>query len=363
MVEISDAQVGSMLSVSIKGLFKKGISLLKGDPSLFFHAMRHYDNQRRASIRRKRHENLGIHVPPFMILSMTHECNLNCQGCYSKLLQRGSGPELDEGEVDRIIKESSDLGISVVLVAGGEPLVKDWIIDLLAGHSKMLFLLFTNGTMLDEAMLKRIKEANNIIPMLSIEGLEADTDGRRGLGVWDSCLRTMELLHGAGLFFGVSLTVTRANHTLVTSDGFIGSIIEKGPRLFIFVEYVPVKEGSETLCLDEQQVKDIEHVSTLLSEKHPGIFISFPGDEDKMGGCLSSGRGFVHVNPWGDLEPCPFAPYSDMNLRKMSMKEALSSPLLREIRSNREMVGQVKGGCALWEHREWVQSISAKDRS
>ena len=70
-----------------------------------------------------------------------------------------------------------------------------------------------------------------------------------------------------------------------------------------------------------------------------------------------AGRGFVHVSPEGNLEPCPFAPYSDTNLRDLSLKDALQSELLKEIRQNHEKLTETKGGCALWENREWIDSL------
>jgi MoaA/NifB/PqqE/SkfB family radical SAM enzyme len=45
--------------------------------------------------------------------------------------------------------------------------------------------------------------------------------------------------------------------------------------------------------------------------------------EEEMGGCLASGRGFVYISAQGDFEPCPFAPYSDTNLKENCLKDAL----------------------------------------
>ncbi len=63
-------------------------------------------------------------------------------------------------------------------------------------------------------------------------------------------------------------------------------------------------------------------------EKKSGVFVVFPGDEEQFGGCLAAGRGFVHVGPDGSLEPCPFAPYSDVSLKTTPLREALGSKLL-----------------------------------
>ena len=94
----------------------------------------------------------------------------------------------------------------------------------------------------------------------------------------------------------------------------------------------------------------------LLRKSIPALFISLPGDEEKFGGCLAAGRGFAHISAAGNLEPCPFAPFSDMNLREKSLKEILGSPFMNRIRKSHRLLGEANGGCTLWENREWVQS-------
>ena len=94
-----------------------------------------------------------------------------------------------------------------------------------------------------------------------------------------------------------------------------------------------------------------------LRAKYRALFVAVPGDEDKFGGCLAGGRGFVHISADGDVEACPFAPYSDTNLRDSSLREALQSELLATIRHNSDQLGEGKGGCALWEQKEWVHSL------
>jgi len=87
------------------------------------------------------------------------------------------------------------------------------------------------------------------------------------------------------------------------------------------------------------------------------LFVAVPWDEQDVGGCLASGRGFVHINASGDLEPCPFAPYSDVNVKDMSLREALRSPLLERLRALPELSEYTGGGCALWKNRERVKQV------
>jgi MoaA/NifB/PqqE/SkfB family radical SAM enzyme len=71
---------------------------------------------------------------------------------------------------------------------------------------------------------------------------------------------------------------------------------------------------------------------------------------------LSSGRGFIHISADGKLEPCPMAPYSDSDLNNMTLKEALKSKLLKEIRDHHNEL-ETKGSCTLNENKEWVENL------
>jgi MoaA/NifB/PqqE/SkfB family radical SAM enzyme len=95
--------------------------------------------------------------------------------------------------------------------------------------------------------------------------------------------------------------------------------------------------------------------------KYPALFVALPWDEEEIGGCLSAGRGFVHISAEGNVEPCPFVPYSDINIKNISLKEALQSKMLRTIRENHAQLEETHG-CALWERREWVEHLASSKR-
>jgi MoaA/NifB/PqqE/SkfB family radical SAM enzyme len=109
--------------------------------------------------------------------------------------------------------------------------------------------------------------------------------------------------------------------------------------------------------LTDEQRSTLAHKTGQFRTQFPAIFIEIPGDEEQYGGCLAAGRGFVHVSPDGDLEPCPVSPYSDTNVQQLSLKEALQSRLLQAIRQHHETLSEMQGGCALWTEREWVRSL------
>ncbi len=87
------------------------------------------------------------------------------------------------------------------------------------------------------------------------------------------------------------------------------------------------------------------------------IFVSFPGDEGKFGGCLASGRGFFHINPQGGAEPCPFSPYSDANVAEAGIAGALQSGLFKNLRKSGLQEEEHGGGCALFGKDRLVKEM------
>jgi len=111
------------------------------------------------------------------------------------------------------------------------------------------------------------------------------------------------------------------------------------------------------LCLLPEQKASLEKDLEAIQKEIGSFLVALPGDEEMYGGCLAAGRGFLHVSSDGRLEACPFAPYSDVSLKNMSLEDALRSPLMRKIRENHGMLTESRGGCALWENREWVEQV------
>jgi MoaA/NifB/PqqE/SkfB family radical SAM enzyme len=313
--------------------------------------------QKKASHKREKWEEEGTHVPPIMIFSITHKCNLNCKGCYEKAIRPSVKKELTDNQIKNIISQAQELGISFVVVAGGEPFMRKKFFQTTKDFPDIIFVLFTNGLLINEDTLKIIKSQKNIVSLISLEGCEEETDEIRGKGVYNRLEKTMEKLNKNNLFFGTSLTLTSSNFDTITSDIFIQNLIDRGCRFFLFLEYNPIKPGTESWMVTKNQREKTMDIMKSFRKKWPALFIAVPGDEEAIGGCLSAGRGFIHINAGGDVEPCPFVPYSDMNLTKVTLKEALQSNFLREIRENHDKLHETGGSCALWEKRDWVQSL------
>jgi len=360
--ERSSGFYSSLLADTIMKSVSLVIRIVRTDPVLLLTATRLLAAQKKAAQRREILASEGVQVPAVLMLSLTHRCNLTCQGCYMRSLHRTATPEMNSDQLISLVSQSVDLGVSFIVIAGGEPLVrKDDILMMARAFPSMTFAVFTNGLLIDESFAGELGKLKNIVPILSIEGEKEATDSRRSEGVYDAAIRSFSLLRQNGLFFGCSVTITRDNFSEVTTDRFVSEMISHGCRLIAYVEYVPIEEGTSGMALSDKEHDSLNHRITGFSEHYPALFLGFPGDEESYGGCLSAGRGFVHISPSGDLEPCPAAPMSDMNITTVPLREALSSDLLATIRANHQILSESGGGCALWTNRDFVSSLLSSD--
>lgn len=351
------------MAESIRNIMAKAYLNVLGNPREARFVAKMQRTISKAERRRKTYlEKEGVAVPPFLIASIATTCNLQCKGCYAR--KNGIAGDIPTKETltpdqwGAIFREAARLGISFCLLAGGEPLMQHDILEAAAATSDIIFPIFTNGTMIGSVYTEFFKRNLNLIPVISLEGEMAATDERRGNGVFQRALLSMEMLHKEHLFFGTSITVTTENYHEVTSEDFLTHLAELGCRLVFYVEYVPFDESTRHLAFRDEHVTEMEQIVEGRREQYKEmIFLSFPGDEKALDGCMAAGRGFFHIGPDGAAEPCPFSPYSDSNVKEFGLRGALQSPLFRRLRDARALGWEHTGGCTLYEHRDEVEAL------
>ena len=298
----------------------------------------------------------GLYVPAVLIASLTRRCNLDCAGCYSKALRPGESgaEELSDDRFMELFQEALDLGTGVLMMAGGEPLLRKSLLDRVSRLKGPLIPVFTNGLLMDEEYLRLFSDGS-LVPVFSIEGTAAQTCERRGAGIHERVLESMEILNAREALFGVSVTATSKNVDTLLSGDFLKGLGKMGASVLFVVEYVPVVPGTEDLVLTDAQKDALAAKGAFRGLPYP--VVALPGDEEDYGGCLAAGRGFLHLSPEGALEACPFAPFSDTSAAAISLTEALRSPLLALIRERHSELTETKGGCALWNKRGWISTL------
>ncbi len=360
---------------SVGAFFWTGVKVSLSRPGQAWRFVRTIGWQAAAARTRRAWSARGVRVPPIIIFSITHQCNLSCAGCYAQSFlgsaagcaegaaAPGAPPELSDAKLGEIVAEAADLGVSFFVVAGGEPFMRDELLSIAERFPRLVFLVFTNGLLLDDRLVAEIARLKNIVPLISLEGSATQTDERRGAGTHEQVVEAMTRLRRRGLFFGCSLTLTSRNFSTIFSDEYVDGLDEAGCRLFLFADYTPVEPGTEDWVLSASQRDQVQTRVKALRRRHKAIFVAVPWDEAEVGGCLSAGRGFVHINASGGVEPCPFAPYTAADLTEVPLLEALRSPFLAKLRDMPELVDYEGAGCELWKNREQVERVLAESRA
>jgi 12,18-didecarboxysiroheme deacetylase len=171
---------------------------------------------------------------PVVVWNITRRCNLHCVHCYSQSNDRCDPNELTPAEGQRLVDDLGRFGCPVLLLSGGEPLLKPGVLEL-ASHARdrgLRVVLSTNGTLIDAGTARRLQEIGLSYVGISLDGLREYHDRFRGVrGAFDGALAAVRRCQDAGLKVGLRFTVHRGNAPQI-------------PEIFDLVE----EEGIPRIC-------------------------------------------------------------------------------------------------------------------
>lgn len=272
-------------------------------------------------------------IPRELLIDPTSACHLNCKGCWAADYSRADN--LSYEKLDDILTQSEALGIQNVAMSGGEPLMRKVdIIRLCDTHRKTTFGVFTNGVLIDDAFADEIARVKNLNMYISIEGNRKETDFRRGAGVYDKVIASMERLRAREVAFAFSACYHAKNYETVASDAFLDDMRRRGAWFGWLFNYVPVGKDADVslVCTPAQRAHVMQRIRDY-SERNDFTIIDFWNLGHSACGCIAAGSGYLHINARGDVEPCAFCHYSDVNIHDVTLLEALKSPFLRKFRA------------------------------
>lgn len=313
----------------------------------------------------------GEAPPTFIVFSPTQKCNLNCVGCYA-----ASGTDtpatIPYRFVDRVVGEVHDLfGSRFITVSGGEPFLYRsegrTLLDIYQKYDDMFFLVYTNGTMLNEMVIDRLAESANVTPAVSVEGFEKETDARRGKGVFGKILEALERLRRAGIPFGISATSTSQNVDVLLSDEFYDYYFkEQGASYMWQFQLMPIGRGKDELGLmvtPHRRLQLYRKWEKLLCEKKYCL-ADFWNSGVLSRGCIAYGRsgGYAYVDWHGNVTPCAFIPYYVDNIYDLyqngkTLVDAMFSDFMKNGRA-----WQREYGLDDWKRpKSWLMPCSIRD--
>ncbi len=321
--------------------------------------------------------------PKWIAWETTRRCNLTCVHCRSSSeLEVNEHPDFSYSKAVEILDQISDYADPVMVLSGGEPLLRGDIFDIADyGSSKGLRMcLATNGTLVSEQTCANIKSCGIKMVSLSIDGAKAATHDnfRSQPGAFDGTLNAIRLFNEYNIPFLVNSSFTQRNkdeipqiYRLVKSLGakawYMFMIVPTGRGEDIMEELIPAKYYDEILEWHYQTEKQEDellmrptcapHYYRLVRQKkkQDGGFrqrsLQFSTGGSK--GCLA-GQLICLIDVDGEVLPCSYFPKSAGNINKLPFKkiweESELFSKLRDFKGYHDNCGsceyvRVCGGC------------------
>ncbi len=315
--------------------------------------------------------------PPFMVsYSITTKCNLKCKHCYSESVDQAAPDELSTEEAFQLMDDLSEWGIGLLVIDGGEPLCREDLLDVVkyATSKGIRTTIGSNGTLIDEAMARKMLDAGVKSVAISVDGADAQThDSFRGIsGAWQQALKGVETCSGVGLPFQFNMVIRK--ETLSQLEKMLHIAVCYGASAAEFFDLVAAgrakqeckdqvlspnerKQAMEWLAMAQVDCPIVIRVPAcpmyplLLQEKHvkPKHFpVEMLQRVPYYGRGCAGGMpmGYVMVKSNGEVNPCMLLQINLGNIREQSIISIWeNSPILAQLRQRELLKGEC-GDCS-----------------
>jgi MoaA/NifB/PqqE/SkfB family radical SAM enzyme len=317
--------------------------------------------------RHKRRVKRGEFFPPFLYVSVINSCNLRCQGCWVDVSAKmeAMAPEA----FHQMVHEAKEMGNVFFGIVGGEPFMHPRLFDLLELHSDCYFQIFTNGHFITDERARRMRQLGNITPLISVEGTDVVSDIRRGRpGVLSKTMEGLANCLKHKVFTGVCTSVCKTNIDDLLSEAWVDRLIELGVMYTWFHVYRPMgPDASSELCLTPEQQLQVRRFVVEMRAKKPIMIIDAYYDGEGQALCPAATALSHHINPWGDIEPCPIVQFTRESIHKTDDARPLREKFLHSafLQDFRDLARSTTRGCIVLERpdllKQLVEKHGAKD--
>ena len=307
----------------------------------------------------KRRIKRGEYFPPFLYLSIINSCNLRCQGCWVDV--EAPRESIDLATLNNLINDAKQHGNSFFGILGGEPFMYPELLALFEGHPDCYFQVFTNGQFITEKVAAELRRIGNVTPLVSIEGREIVSDERRGKkDVFNKTLRGLRNCLDERLLTGVATSVCQTNIDELLTEQWLQELIHLGVHYVWYHTYRPVgPKMSQELALRPDQLVSVRRFVVQMRSRMPIAIVDAYYDDQGQALCPMATGISHHINPRGDIEPCPIIQFAAENIgdgRKV-FETMRDSAFLRDFR---DLSAQATRGCVVLERPDLVKGLVLK---
>ncbi len=280
--------------------------------------------------------------PYLVALNLTKRCNLKCDHCYLDATTKmgGGHDELTTEECFRLIDQIAEVNPgSLLVITGGEPLVRPDILDIARHAVKHRFMVVfgTNGMLINDTVAKEMVDIGVMGVGISIDSLDSvKHNAFRGLpGAWEGALGGIEACKRNGLQFQIHFSAQPMNYRELPD--VIDWAHGLGAKVLNVFFMVCTGRGEELTDISPSQYEEVLGYLVQCQDKYQDMLVrarcaphfkrlAYEKDPDSpitkaqgyMGGGCLAGTNYARVTPNGDLTPCPYMPLSAGNIRENS---------------------------------------------
>jgi radical SAM protein with 4Fe4S-binding SPASM domain len=307
-------------------------------------------------------------VPLVLSWNVTRKCNLKCAHCYINATTQELKNELDTEEAKMLMDQISEVSKPLLILSGGEPLLRKDILELIRYGSAKGFKmgLGSNGSLIDGRIAKELKDAGIATVSVSLDSsIPEQHDAFRGVqGSWEQTVAAVRALKEQKVLVQVNTTVTQQNYGEIED---IMSLAERlGVENFHLFFLVPTGRGVKMNDISPSRYENMIKTAFSKAAKHklnvrPSCAPQFMRIAKDVGldmrqwirGCIA-GLYYCRVYPNGDVTPCPYLPVRLGNIREKTFSEIWrSSEVFKNLRDFRTLKGKcgvcnysdICGGC------------------
>ena len=307
----------------------------------------------------KRRIKRGEYFPPFLYISIINSCNLRCQGCWVDV--EAARDVIDLDAMNTLIHDAKKHGNSFFGILGGEPFMHPELLEIIAAHPDCYFQVFTNGQFITEKVAVELRRLGNVTPLVSIEGREIVSDGRRGKkNVFSKTMRGLENCLRNRILTGVATSVCQTNIDELLTESWLQELIDRGVHYVWYHTYRPVgpKMNSQLALRPDQLVRVRRFIVEMRAKMPIGMIDAYYDDRGQALCPMSTGVSH-HINPRGDIEPCPIIQFATENIRDSRgiFTTMRDSAFLRDFR---ELSAKATRGCVVMERPDLVKELVVK---
>ena len=265
----------------------------------------------------------ALSMPDLVTWEITEKCNMKCSHCSNYV--NGSPISLSKEECKKIIDQIHLGKVFKVSVEGGEPFMREDIIELIQYmNTKNIYpKIATNGTLLNEDMVNRLGDCIIDSVQVSLDGSDSQkySSLRKSTKMFAQAVDGIKNLVKNNIYTSITMVLTK--ETINDVMGLLNLAIELKVNAVRFIDFIPMGRGTVTQCPDAEELEKVYLTINEFKKKNKNLDIVIPTKitslinkysektiletiNKECGLMCEAGTLIAHIRANGDVYPCVY---------------------------------------------------------